>query len=443
MSVSATTSDVYLDDEPIVITLHHDNREATIVRLSLYLSITRRPDTSREIYLRVTNANDPFFLYTMRLGEDEYPRFKEQQFLNVDFSTFPLFVVSLVKCNVASSSGGNNNDSIGSQLTPRRRTIEMNTELSRGVLKFIESNEFRNLENLSLHLQHESDLGQKKYLSERLKVALSAIDALQCQLRETEEKSLQESNALTGEISTLRSELHTATTRHTTEVQEVLYQTKTEVAVMNTSFSQEKQRWVEDKAALLRQHDKEVELYRTTQQQLESTVKELQQAVQAAALRENGLQSDVRLLKETETTLRKEVRHFKESFEVASNKSLELEHAVIELRQQNAMLVQSVKNKDEHIAQRDVTLKDLQKDREQQCLVLDSATKHSKDLEARKGELEAELAKCQKILGKVKDAADREVEKRGEAERRSQLLESTLNERNMSLERLKGEIATL
>lgn len=50
-----------------------------------------------ELIIKLTDENDPFFLYSLYLNEDDYQSFKMSQGLLVDFSSFGEELIGLLK----------------------------------------------------------------------------------------------------------------------------------------------------------------------------------------------------------------------------------------------------------------------------------------------------------------------------------------------------------
>lgn len=113
---------------------------------------------SRVVLVRLTDPNDPFFLFEMELLEDDYGAFKQRLELRVDFNGFPRFLVGMIR---AVAEGASN--------------FELALLISggggaRGTLRLVEATEFKTVEHLSLALVRQGDVGQKRYLAERARL---------------------------------------------------------------------------------------------------------------------------------------------------------------------------------------------------------------------------------------------------------------------------------
>ena len=126
----------------------------------LKIKVNQNLGKQSRLLIQITNSNDPLFLYTLELSEIEYPQFKSEQSLLVDFKNFPDFVLKMLdnckkdtedkySCVLNLSGGEENNMNLASS----------------GVLIIEEKTEYRKLDILVLKLQKANDINLKKYLS--------------------------------------------------------------------------------------------------------------------------------------------------------------------------------------------------------------------------------------------------------------------------------------
>eukprot|EP00756_Hemistasia_phaeocysticola_P036545 Hpha_TRINITY_DN16647_c3_g3::TRINITY_DN16647_c3_g3_i1::g.181480::m.181480/K16487/SAS-6, SASS6; spindle assembly abnormal protein 6 len=174
---------------------------------------TRKParaGAGREVVLRLTSARDPFFLYSVRMCEDDYGRFKEENGLCDDFNGFPKMLVSLLQACGKQREGEKGEQRAELIIEPG----------GGGRLRIMESHSVRPLEVLGLNVARENDAGQKKYLAER---AARLDGELTCALEERRTvvgRLTSQVERLQGEVETLRSERDGLRARLQTELSE-------------------------------------------------------------------------------------------------------------------------------------------------------------------------------------------------------------------------------
>eukprot|EP01062_Namystynia_karyoxenos_P062225 TRINITY_DN55140_c0_g1_i1.p1 TRINITY_DN55140_c0_g1~~TRINITY_DN55140_c0_g1_i1.p1 ORF type:complete len:679 (+),score=294.10 TRINITY_DN55140_c0_g1_i1:103-2037(+) len=149
-----------------------------------------RHGAGREVGVRLTNPRDAFFLYSVRMSEDDYGRFKEDNSLSVDFNGFPRMVVSLLQeCSKRREAGER-----------QGRYAELLIDSGgRGRLRVMEVNNFRHVEMLGLDVVKENDAGQKKYLAER-------GARLEGELRRVQEEKQRMEERLSAQVDRLQRE---------------------------------------------------------------------------------------------------------------------------------------------------------------------------------------------------------------------------------------------
>ncbi|KAL5246600.1 hypothetical protein ACHWQZ_G018719 [Mnemiopsis leidyi] len=123
--------------------------------LTICISYTSSNSGQRkDLNIRVTNPENAFMLYTLKLNEDDYHNLKTQQGLLIDFPSFPSKFVELLR---ACECG---NDKFQLHLIVQQSTA---------VLQVVEVNPFKHLVHLSLSLSTATDSVIKQYLSDCLK----------------------------------------------------------------------------------------------------------------------------------------------------------------------------------------------------------------------------------------------------------------------------------
>eukprot|EP00050_Salpingoeca_kvevrii_P022793 m.132205 g.132205 ORF g.132205 m.132205 type:complete len:761 (+) comp9829_c0_seq2:1425-3707(+) len=160
-----------------------------------------------ELVVRLTDEQDPFFLYSLVISEDDFTSLRRSQDIKVDFKTFPENLVALLRLCIEESG----KDQPRYLVELERSTVHDNQAVVDsaapcGVLRLVETNTFKNLTHLSLQLIPGSDATVKAYLAQCLGDLKRANRALEAQLHE---KSTDSS----ATIQQLREALNAANNR--------------------------------------------------------------------------------------------------------------------------------------------------------------------------------------------------------------------------------------
>lgn len=203
-------------------------------------------------YFEVTNDEDPFFLYTLSVTEDEFTHLKHEQRIHVDFSAFPENCINLLdRCckggtgagvdeaptlwaerrrgagRAAVSLGGSapggagdaaSESSAEGDLGHSRYLAVLTTASGSGAsrLDVVETNRFKELTHLSLTLQAGTDAGIKHYLAARLALAESQAAQLRTELERSDAGGSQrasEIERLNSHLATLEAEMKAEASR--------------------------------------------------------------------------------------------------------------------------------------------------------------------------------------------------------------------------------------
>ena len=120
--------------------------------------------TEHLIHCEVTDDQDPYFLYTLDVGETDYHQLKHDQSLVVNFDVFPSKLIALIDQCVSFQTS-----SSSSLLS----TFNVHLDKHSGILSVTETNGFKQLTHLSLHLRQGNDTAIKSYLASRLALTTS------------------------------------------------------------------------------------------------------------------------------------------------------------------------------------------------------------------------------------------------------------------------------
>jgi len=122
---------------------------------------------TKEVYLQVTDKQDPFLFYSLCVNEEDFQHLKSNQGLLVDFTSFPGMLRQLKeKCLEEADSF----------------ILILATSPSSTTLQFTELNLFKHLAHLTLVLLKATDTQLKEYLVDCIKQLQVELDSSGCQL---------------------------------------------------------------------------------------------------------------------------------------------------------------------------------------------------------------------------------------------------------------------
>ena len=169
--------------------------------------------------MQLTDESDSFLLYTLDISEDEFHALKAEQSILVDFPTFPLKLVELLRHCQAAHAEEN-----------PRFVATLSTLGGAPVFALTEINTFRQVTHLSLRFVAGNDGAIKKYLAGRVADFKTDIAALReegalrtRQLQETAALAAQQAERLRAadeEHARVASELHAQHAAAVAEVKE-------------------------------------------------------------------------------------------------------------------------------------------------------------------------------------------------------------------------------
>lgn len=146
----------------------------------------------------MTDENDPYFLYVLDVGEQDFHHLKRDQSLLVEFLVFPSKLIELIElclntnANSTSNTNTGNADSISnasnsqSLLEYNSSIFTANLDMAGGALTIVESNKFKQLTHISLQLRLGNDAAIKGYLSSRLTFITTVANKRKVELAATQ-----------------------------------------------------------------------------------------------------------------------------------------------------------------------------------------------------------------------------------------------------------------
>jgi len=155
--------DTPLFDESLLVELHSTGQDTRNVNLVVrVLSGTRQHiqgQQERIIHFEVADDSDPYFLYVLDVGEQDFHNLKRDQSILVDFGVFPtMFIELLAQC---ASIDDEDEDEDTSPFMVR-------LDCANGYVSIIESTQFKQVNHISIQLRAGNDSSIKSYLASRM-----------------------------------------------------------------------------------------------------------------------------------------------------------------------------------------------------------------------------------------------------------------------------------
>ncbi|KAJ3171156.1 Spindle assembly abnormal protein 6 [Geranomyces variabilis] len=173
---------------------------------------SRNSGRLKVLEVQLTDDADPFFLYHLEVGEDDFHALKEEQNLLVDFQQFPVnFIELLESCQHVSG------------VSPKF-IAQLTTEgtVDHAVLQVVETNRFRNITHISLKFTPGNDAAVKQYLAQLVKDFKVENNTLRDQLNSTGSNlasRLKESEQTAANLSAELERTRLANAEHVSRLQ--------------------------------------------------------------------------------------------------------------------------------------------------------------------------------------------------------------------------------
>ncbi|XP_073489066.1 spindle assembly abnormal protein 6 homolog isoform X1 [Aquarana catesbeiana] len=359
------TDELFCKVLTVIIKCRDCEERRTSVRLTVETHLLTNPVHKKDLIVRLSDDTDPFFLYSLTLGEEDFLSLKNQQGLLVEFSAFPQrFIDLLEQC-------------ILEQDKPVPRFLLQLLTSSNGLdcmatsLNIIETNPFKHLIHLSLKLMEGSDSDVKKYLATCIKSLKLENYVLKGKLQKSEEELFQKLSVTQQALAEKCKELDKLSNEWTSRTSLLTSRHTQEIAA-------EREKVLQLQTQYQLQHEqqkKELESsYNRTIQHLEGRVCELEAVNKDLTEKKYKSESCIRELKGKLSAMEEE--NYRAKQEASS------------LRRENSTLDSECHEKEKHLNQykmRTAVLEQEVKDKEQVVLrsteACESAQEHKKKLE--------------------------------------------------------------
>ncbi|XP_069817812.1 spindle assembly abnormal protein 6 homolog isoform X2 [Dendropsophus ebraccatus] len=411
------------------------------VRLTVETHSFSKPVYKKDLIVRLSDDTDPFFLYNLTLGEEDFLSLKSQQGLLVEYSAFPQRFIELLEQCIFQQ------DKTVPRFLLQLLTSSNGLDCMSASLNIIETNPFKHLVHLSLKLLEGNDSDVKKYLADCMKSLKLENCALRGKLQKSEEDFSQKlcltQQALAEkckELDKLRSDWTSQTSlltsRHTQEI------------------TAEREKVLQIQAQYQQQYDqqkKELESSSNrTIQHLESRVSELESINKDLTERKYKSESCIRELKGKLTAVEEEIHRLKQ--EVSSlrreNATLdsechEKEKLLNQYKMRTAVLEQEVKDKEEVVIRTTEACERAQEHKKKLEESLDQKQLQTGKLETTVKSLSEELIKANEIIKKLQTDLKKLVDKMKLKNAVTMQQEKLLGEKDQMLQKEKAELANV
>lgn len=175
------------------------DRDELISMLTTRLRLDRSAHHLALIF-EITDEADPFFYYSLSVGEGDFHALKSEQRLLVDFQTFPSRLVDLLQ-NCLDAAGRKGEGGPAGQ----KMLAVFTCSGTDGTFSVIESNQFKELTHIALKFRKGTDEAVKQCLAAKLRCFKSENGELKERLRNVEETGARAQRELEDLSARLRS----------------------------------------------------------------------------------------------------------------------------------------------------------------------------------------------------------------------------------------------
>ncbi|XP_072172783.1 spindle assembly abnormal protein 6 homolog [Diadema setosum] len=315
------------------------------IRIAMQIVSVTSPIHRKELHVRLTDDKDPFFLYDLHLGEEDFQVLKNQQGLLVDFSAFPQKFIELLR--LCAESQGQENGKFVLQLIQAGDGRGLSQSLAQ--LSVVETNPFKHLTHLSLSLKPGTDTEVKQYLAKclnslqedhrQLKTHLASRESsLTHQLQQTQELLETRSSELERLRGQWSSQTDSQSARHQQEMSEERQK------ALQTQREMEKT-WTAQRQELEDKHRHQLDKMQSRMSELQAVNREMHDRRQAQESTIKELRSKLYMIEEDFQRAQRELQSTRRHTDQLETEQTDREQTVGQLRTRVAVLEQEVRDK--------------------------------------------------------------------------------------------------
>lgn len=189
-----------------------------------------RPTTAagqfeKVVHFEITDDSDPYFLYVLDVGENDFHHLKRDQALLVEFNVFPTKLIELIDMCMTSAVVQKEQlegvESVSTTIQQKQDSFEnidkatathqskyvSKLDAATGQFQILEANLFKHLVHITLQMRPGNDAAVKHYLASRLSYTYALANRLDADLKTMTHNynvAFKENQAMTMEIQDLR-----------------------------------------------------------------------------------------------------------------------------------------------------------------------------------------------------------------------------------------------
>ena len=397
--------------------VEHADRDAETLLLDVQLKWEERAANSsqRVLLLRLTATEDPLFLYTTKLSEEDFHHLKSEQEILLDFAAFPSMLIELFERVRGNESGQADTSVRGITDTPTPHTPSRREGFCLGIhltpsktsLRLQEITSYKIHVHLQLALVRADDATLKRALASRLQSTQQQLHAtVQLKMR-LEDENQELSHQLREKDSSHSTEQHNLEVK-IRELQETMQHAQDQWSRdQESERSQLEASWQRKMAALEAAGRAEIaNATRNTAEALERSRDQLRAALLTATEAESALS------------------HLRPRVDVAEARGRQLADQCQQLQQQ---LDESVRSERATLAQLQL-LREKQARWETETEMRDAEMKATKDAAIRGGEQEKQSQETiRQLTRQLQETEDRARQQQSELERAASLLQQAVS----------------
>ncbi|GBF91102.1 hypothetical protein Rsub_04771 [Raphidocelis subcapitata] len=403
-----TASTLYWKAIPVLLKQHDREDQVEQLTFRILSGVTRQNHNLRVLRIHASSEDDPFFLHTLEVSEEDFQGLKADQGILVDFGSFPGKIISLLERCLASQTAD----------MPRFQAV-LTTKAGDSVLKVVETNDFKQLPHITLTFRPGNDTAVKQFLAFRL----GEVRADCSQLSEVLAQTQSERESTRASLADVQQQLSALQQRHAQQTMQLEAQLREQAA----AAAEERLR---ERGELKAQMEREVE----------DAERRGAEAAAALGARLSELDGDNRALREAKYGLDSQVSELTHKLAAAQGAARSLDAEVESLRASSKAA--AAERHDLEIRVADARAKMLALDEKAQAQAAVVAQQ-----QARLGDLEASARQWEERCGELREAlAAHEArlrESAAEVLRGNSIIEKLQSDLRLSRDKLKRKQAII
>ncbi|XP_063769781.1 spindle assembly abnormal protein 6 homolog isoform X2 [Pseudophryne corroboree] len=435
------TEELFCKVVSIIIKCRDCEDRRSSVRLTVETHPSSNPVHKKDLIVRLSDDTDPFFLYNLTLGEEDFQSLKNQQGLLVEFSAFPQRFIDLLEQCISEQ------DKSVPRFLLQLQTSSNGLDCVSTNLNIIETNPFKHLIHLSLKLLEGNDSDVKKYLANCIKNLKLENCVLKGKLQKSEEDFSQKlcvtQQALAEkckELDKLRNEWTSQTSlltnRHTQEItaeREKVLQIQTQYHLQ----AEQQKKELESSSSRTIQH------MECRVSELEGVNKDLMERKYKSESHLRELKGKLSALEEENHRTKQEVTSLRRENTTLDSECHEKEKLLNQYKMRTAVLEQEVKDKDQVLLRSTDACERAEQHKKNLEESLEQKRLQTSKLETTVKSLSEELIKANEIIKKLQTDMKRLVDKIKLKNAVTMQQEKVLGEKNQMLQKEQLELTNV